>query len=70
MSYFEFDEFGNLFSVLFFLLLELLKFGFLEQIAFFGKGWDFCVDLYDIGIEDVFTFELLLFLLFTLFVVL
>ena len=70
MSYFEFDEFGNLFSVLFFLLLELLKFGFLEQIAFFGKGWDFCVDLYDIGIEDVFTFKLLLFLLFTLFVVL
>ena len=70
MRYFVFDELGDLFSVLFFLLLELLKLGFLEQIAFLGKGWDLGVDLYGVGIEDVFTLELLLFLLFALFVVL
>ncbi len=65
-----FDELGDLFSELFFPLLDFFKFRLLQKLTFLWKSWDFGVDLYSVGIKNIFTLVLFLFLLFSLLVLL
>jgi hypothetical protein len=62
--YLELNEFANFLSEFFLLFLDVIDVGLFKEVTFFGERWDFSVDLYGVGIKDVFAFEL--FLLFFL----